>query len=60
MSIGYGVGPANHEERLYTMFVAITGVIIFAFAMGNVTTIMQNKMSGKEAPSGSVAPLMRS
>ena len=60
MSIGYGVGPANHEERLYTMFVAITGVIIFAFAMGNVTTIMQNKMSGKAAPSGRVAPLMTS
>ena len=47
MSVGYGVGPANHEERLYTMFVAITGVIIFAFAMGNVTTIMQNTMGAR-------------
>ena len=47
-TIGYGdVGPANHEERLYTMFVAITGVIIFAFAMGNVTTIMSNTMGAR-------------
>ena len=47
-TIGYGdVGPANHEERLYTMFVAITGVIIFAFAMGNVTTIMQNTVGAR-------------
>ena len=43
-TIGYGdVGPVNHEERMYTIFVAISGVIIFAFAMGNVTRWKKEK-----------------
>jgi hypothetical protein len=42
-TIGYGdVGPVNHEERIYTIFVAICGVILFAFSMGNVTNCLQN------------------
>ncbi len=40
-TIGYGdVGPVNHAERQYTMLVALLGVIIFAFAMGNINTLM--------------------
>ena len=42
-TIGYGdVGPVNHEERMYTIFVAMSGVVIFAFSMANVTSCMQD------------------
>ncbi len=36
-TIRYGdVGPVNHAERQDTMLVTLLGVIIFAFAMGNI------------------------
>jgi hypothetical protein len=39
--VGYGdVLPVNHTERVYSVFVALIGVVIFAFAMGNITTLM--------------------
>ena len=41
------MGPVNHEERMYTIFVAISGVIIFAFAMGNVTSCLQNAVGAR-------------
>ena len=30
----------NHAERTYSVFVALIGVVTFAFAMGNITTLM--------------------
>ena len=40
-TIGYGdVLPVNHSERTFSVAVALIGVVIFAFAMGNITTLM--------------------
>jgi hypothetical protein len=41
-TIGYGdVGPVNHVERQYTIFVALSGVMAFAFAMGNINSLIE-------------------
>ena len=32
--------PVTHTERTYSVFVALIGVVTFAFAMGNITTLM--------------------
>jgi len=40
-TIGYGdVLPVNHTERTYGVLVALIGVVIFGFAMGNITTLL--------------------
>lgn len=40
-TIGYGdVLPVNHTERTYGVLTALVGVVIFGFAMGNITTLL--------------------
>jgi len=47
-TVGYGdVLPVNHVERTYSVFVALIGVVIFAFAMGNITTLMASTQGAR-------------
>jgi hypothetical protein len=47
-TIGYGdVLPVNHHERTFSVFVALIGVIIFAFAMGNITTLLASTQGAR-------------
>ena len=40
-TIGYGdVRPQNNVERQYAVVVALIGVVLFAFSMGNINTLM--------------------
>ncbi|EKX38296.1 hypothetical protein GUITHDRAFT_77342, partial [Guillardia theta CCMP2712] len=47
-TLGYGdVLPVTHEERIYSVFVALTGVVIFGFAMGNITTLLSQAQGAR-------------
>jgi Ca2+-binding EF-hand superfamily protein len=40
-TIGYGdVKPVYRYERVYAVFVVVTGVLLFAFAMGGITALL--------------------
>ncbi|EKX41175.1 hypothetical protein GUITHDRAFT_74855, partial [Guillardia theta CCMP2712] len=40
-TLGYGdVLPVTNDERIYTVFTILIGVVVFAFSLGNITTLM--------------------
>eukprot|EP00293_Proteomonas_sulcata_P007314 CAMPEP_0184305390 /NCGR_PEP_ID=MMETSP1049-20130417/14687_1 /TAXON_ID=77928 /ORGANISM="Proteomonas sulcata, Strain CCMP704" /LENGTH=620 /DNA_ID=CAMNT_0026617449 /DNA_START=186 /DNA_END=2048 /DNA_ORIENTATION=+ len=39
--MGYGdVLPVNHRERMFLVFVALIGAVVFSFSMGNITSLI--------------------
>ncbi len=42
----YGdIYPVTHEERIFVVFVALCGAVVFSFCMGNVAALISQALS---------------